>query len=318
MSIIRYPVILALAVFLSFDASAANESKELQKQRQAAQKERQNQKNQRSREISDGTKAFREYARELKSEYGPRANELDTQFELKRIELGAEHDAEVARAEADYQQKLSGLFTKSGQEFNEQTVAQLQADSRAFAEELFSIRKQAAQKVHQARIAKEERKNALLTERDRMVLDRANAAGLTKSYAPILATPIGGSLTEQEKKWNEREKNEVAKLEERNRKSLAEFRNGEKLRSWEIQNLNEDFKLTWDEKAEVHALDAEQILYNSMLTQAVQAGAFDQQKFMNQMAELGKKKQLIKIEYKKIRDQRRIERREERKKIVAE
>lgn len=311
---------VALATVLAFNPALADESKELRKQRQAAQKERQVQKNERSKEISEATRAFREVTRELKTDYREQTKDLDTEFELRRVELKAEHDARVAGAEAEYQQKMSGLFMKPGVEMNEQAIGQLQAEGRAFADELFALRKQSAQELHQERIANEERKNALLTERDHMALDEASGLGLTRDYAPILATPTGDGLTDQEKKWNAREKKEVVKLEERNRKTLSEFRTGETLREWEIEKLNEDFKLTWNEKAEVQALDSQQIFYNAMFMQAAQGGQvgqIDQQQFMNEMTELNKKKQLIKIEYKKIRDQNRIKRREQKKKILA-
>ena len=62
------------------------------------------------------------------------------------------------------------------------------------------------------------------------------------------------------------------KLEKRNRKTVSAFRNGGKLRKWEIEKLNEDFKLTWDEKAELHALDSQQLFYNAMFMQAPPGG----------------------------------------------
>lgn len=313
----HYLAVLAIVLVFPFTWAVADESKELRKQRQVAQKERQNQKNERSKEISEATRTFREYARDLKTDYREQVKDLDTEFELRRVELKAEHDARVAGAEAEYQQKLSGLFMRPGVEFDDQAIEQLQAESKAFADELFALRKQSAGELHGERVANEQRKNALLTERDQMVLEEASSLGLTRDYAPILATPIGDGLTDQEKRWNERENKEVAKLEERNRKTLSEFRNGAALRKWEIDTLNEDFKLTWDEKAEDHALNSQQLFYNAMFMQAAQGGQVDQQKIMNEMTELNKKKQLIKIEYKKIRDQNRIKRREKKKKILA-
>jgi hypothetical protein len=316
----RFAAVLGIALVIAFpfNPAAAAESKELRKQRQAAQKERQTRKNERSKEISEATRTFREYVRELKSDYRGQVKDLDTEFELRQVELKAEHDTRVAGAEAEYQQKLSALFMKPGTEFNEQTIEQLQAEGRAFADELFTLRKQSAGELHQERITNEESKSASLTERDRAALDEASALGLTKSYQPILATPIGDGLTDQEKRWNDREKKEVVKLEERNRKTLSEFRNGERLRKWQIEKLNEDFKLTWDEKAEEHALDSQQLFYNTLFMQAAQGGEVDQQKIMSEMAELNKKKQLIKIEYRKIRDKNRINRREEKKNILAD
>ena len=107
------------------------------------------------------------------------------------------------------------------------------------------------------------------------------------------------------------------KLEQRNSKALSEFRSGAKLRRWEIRNLHEDFELTWDEKAELHALESEQVFYNTLFIQAAQGQQVDQQKGFAQIAELNEKKKLINIEYQKIRDKSRITLREERKSILV-
>jgi hypothetical protein len=315
MNRILYFPLMVLAVVVQSSPAATDDSKELRKQRQAAQKERQVLKNARAKEINESTTDFREFLRDLKMDYLAQLKELDTDFELRRVELKADHDARVAGAEAEYQKKMSGLFTNPGVEFNEQTIEQLQAEGRAFADELFALRKQSAEEVHRERISNEERKNALLSERDKLALEEASSLGLTGKYSPILATPIGGGLSRQEERWNERERKEVLKLAERNRKLLAEFRNGEKLRRWQIGNLNEDFKLAWDEKAELHALDSEQIVYNAMIMQAARGGQVDQQKLMAKMAEINEQKKLIKIQYRKTRDQDRIKRREEKKKL---
>ena len=317
MTKILYPLLLALAFLSPAGAATADDSKELRKQRQAAQKERQQQKNERAREINEATRAFREYARDLKTEYREQAKDLYTGFELRRVELKADHKARVAGAEADYQKKLGGLFANPGVEFNEENVEQLQAEAKAYGDALFDLKKQSAEELHVAQISNEERKNVLLTERDQQALDEAASLGLTDPYSPILATPIGDGLTIQEERWNDREKKEVVKLEQRNSKALSEFRNGAKLREWEIRNLDEDFKLAWDEKAELHALESEQVFYNTLFMQAAQEQQVDQQKVFAQIAELNEKQKLINIEYQKIRDKRRITRREERKSILA-
>lgn len=155
----------------------------------------------------------------------------------------------------------------------------------------------------------------LLTERDQQVLGEAASLGLTEPYSPILATPIGDGLTIQEERWNDREKKEFVKLEQRNSKALSEFRSGAKLRKWEIRNLHGDFELTWDEKAELHALESEQVFYNTLFIQVAQGQQVDQQKVIAQIAELNEKKKLINIEYQKIRDKSRITLREQRKSI---
>jgi len=317
MTRIVYFPLLALALALPLNLTAAEDSKELRKQRQAAQKQRQAQKNERSREINEATRAFQEFTRELKTDYQEQTRDLDTEFELRRVDLKADYDARVAGAEADYQKKLSSLFMGPGVAFDQQAGEKLQTEGRAFADELFALRRQAAEELHRERIANEQRKNELLAERDRMAMDEASSLGLTGKYAPILATPIGGGLTKQEERWNEREKKEVVKLEKRNRKTLSAFRNGEKLRKWEIEKLNVDFKLTWDEKAELQALDSEQVIYNAMFMQAAQQENFDQQEFMAKMAEVNEKKKLINIEYRKIRDRNRIKDREKKKDILA-
>jgi hypothetical protein len=318
MTRVLYLPLLALALASLANPASAAESKELRKQRQDAQKERQAQKNERNSEINEATKAFREFARELKVEYREQVTELDTDFELRRVELKADHDVRSAGAEAEYQKKLSSLFMTSGGEFDQQAMERMQAEGKAFADEQFALKRQSAEEFHRERIANEDRKSALLAEADQMALEEAVSLELTAEYPPILATPMGDGLTKQEQRWNKREKKEVAKLEKRNRKLLSPYRNGEKLRKWEIQNLNEDFKLTWDEKAEVHALDSQQLIYNAMFMGAAQGGTVDQQDFMAKLAEINEQKKLIKIEYRKIRDQNRIKRRKEKKTILAD
>jgi hypothetical protein len=310
-------LLLAFMVLSPPGPATADDSKELRKQRHDAQQERQKQKNARAAEIIEATRAIKEYARDLKTDYREQVKDLDTEFELRRVELKADHDARVAGAEAENQKKLMGLFMNPGVEFTDQTVQQLQAEAKSFADALFTLKRQSAEELQGELIANEERKNALLSEGDRMALEEAASLGLTVEYAPILASPIGDGLTKQEERWNDREKKEVVKLEERNRKTLSEFRNGGKLRQWEIGNLNEDFKLTWDEKAELHALESERIFYHTLFMQAAQGEPVDRQKVMAQMTELNEKTQLINIEYRKIHDKNRITRREEKKAILA-
>ena len=310
-------LMLAFMVLSPPGPATADDSKELRKQRHDAQQERQKQKNARAAEINEASRAIKEYARDLKTDYREQVKDLDTEFELRRVELKADHDARVAGAEAENQKKLMGLFMNPGVEFTDQTVQQLQAEAKSFADALFTLKRQSAEELQGELIANEERKNALLSEGDRRALEEAASLGLTVEYAPILASPIGDGLTKQEERWNDREKKEVVKLEERNRKTLSEFRNGGKLRQWEIGNLNEDFKLTWDEKAELHALESERIFYHTLFMQAAQGEPVDRQKVMAQMTELNEKTQLINIEYRKIRDKNRITRREEKKAILA-
>jgi hypothetical protein len=310
-------LLLAFMVLPPSGPATADESKELRKQRHDAQQERQKQKNARAAEINEATRDFKEYARDLKTDYRAQLKDLDTGFELRRVELKADHKVRVAGAEAEYQKKLPGLFMDPGVEFTEQSVQQMQTEAKAFADALFELKKRSAEELHRELIANEEKKNALLSEADQMALDEASKLGLTAEYVPILATPIGDGLTSQEERWNDREEKEAVKLEERNRKTLSAFRNGDKLRQWEIGNLNEDFKLTWDEKAELHALDSQRVFYNTLFVQAAQGEQFDRQKYMAEIAELNEKTKLIRIEYRKIRDKNRITRREEKKAILA-
>jgi len=310
-------LLLAFMVLSPPGPATADDSKELRKQRHDARQERQKQKNARAAEINEVTRAFKEYARDLKTDYREQVKDLDTEFELRRVELKADHDARVAGAEAENQTKLMGLFMNPGVEFTDQTVQQLQAEAKSFADALFTLKRQSAEELQGELIANEERKNALLSEGDRMALEEAASLGLTVEYTPILASPIGDGLTKQEERWNDREKKEVVKLEKRNRKTLSEFRNGGKLRQWEIGNLNEDFKLSWDEKAALHALESERIFYHTLFMQAAQGEQVDRQKVMAQMTELNEKTQLINIEYRMIRDKNRITRREEKKAILA-
>ena len=312
-----YPLLLAFAFLSSAGLAMADSDAELRKQRQDAQRERQQRVLERNKEVNEALKTFRDYTRDLKSEYREQAKELDTAFKLREVELEADHDARVADAEAEYQKKLSALFTKPAVEFSDETIKQMQAEAKAFSDALFDLKKQSAEELHEALIANEEKKNALGTEMDQMALDKAESLGLTKAYPPILAAPIGGELTDQEERWNEKERKDVVKLEERNRTALSEFRNGAALRKWEIDNLNEDFKLTWEEKAKLQELNSEQGFYNALFLQAAQGGQVDQQKLMAELAELNKQKKLIAIEYKKIRDKNRITRRDEQKAILA-
>ncbi len=318
MTRILYLPLLALALASLANPATAAESKELREQRQVAQKERQAQKKERTSEINEATRAFREYTRDLKVDYQEQVKELDTDFEMRRVELKADHDVRIAGAEAEYQKKLSSLFMNPGREFDEQAMERMRAEGKRFADEQFALKRQSAEELHRERIASEERKNELLTEADQMAVDEASSLGLTRKYPPILATPIGDGLTKQEQRWNKQEKKEVVKLEKRNRKTVSAFRNGGKLRKWEIEKLNEDFKLTWDEKAELHALDSQQLFYNAMFMKAAQGGKVDQQDFMAKLAEINEQKKLINIEYRKIRDQNRIKRRKEKKAILAD
>lgn len=296
----------------------AAEDRELYKQRLEAQRERQQQVNDRNREINAARSDFRSFAQELKKDYREQSKGVDTELQLRKVDIKADRDAAVADAEAEYQSKIMAVYMNPEGANTTMTSEQLSADTKAHADTVFSLKKQYAEALHAETIAIEKKKDALLTEMDEKALDEAATLGLTGTYEPILATPIGGELTAQEERWNEREKKAVVKHEEQNRKLLAEFRNGAKLRQWEIDNLDEDFRLAWEEKDKEHVLDVEHKVVHSMLTGVGQGGQVDQQQWMKQIQELGAEKRKISTEYRKIRDKNRIERREQRKAILAE
>lgn len=310
--------LLAFALLLQPAYATTADEQALYKQRLDAQRERQKQVNERNREINEATRDFRSLTQELKAEYRETLKSLDVEFQLRKVDIKAEHDARLTTVESEYQASIMDAYMGTGGENAPQTSEQLGEKTKAYADKVYALKKRYAEELHAEAIAREKRKDELLTEMDRKALDEARSLGLMNSIAPILSTPIGGELTPQEQKWNDREKKAVVKLEERNSKTLSEFRNGAKLRQWEIDNLDEDFKLTWQEKAEIQALDAEQTIVNSMMTGAGQGGQVDSQQAMVKIRELGEKKQKIKIEYRKQRDKNRIQRREERKQILAQ
>jgi hypothetical protein len=309
--------LLLMILLMPHTTVYAKEDKELRQQRTAAHKDRQDQRNQRNQAIADATKAFREYTRNLKSEYQAILKNLDTGFELKRVELQAAQDAAVAHAEAEYQKKWNGLFLRPGRQWNPDTIKEIEQEAKAYSDELFRLKKEAAAMAHREKMVVERDKHARLKEMDHKAMQQASSLGLTKTYAPILATPIGGELTRPEEQWNEREQKEVEKIHERNAQTVVEFRNGEALRAWERSLLEEDFRLAWEEKSELHALDSRQSFFNTLMMQAAQGEQTDQQPFFDQLAELAKKRKLIKIKYDQIRKQNTINRREEKKRLSS-
>jgi len=310
-----YLLFFSFAFIVSMDFAEAKADKELQKQRNTAQKERQERRNERNRDLADATKSFREMTRNLKTGYQARLKDLDTEFELKQVELQADRDAKIATAEAEYQKKWSSLFMRPGGPLTPETIKELEKEARAYSDELFRLKKESAETAHKEKMGIEEQKHALLKEMDEKAMDQAASLGLTKEYPPILATPIGDELTRSEQQWNEREQKEVEKIQERNLQAVSEFMNGEKLREWERGNLDEDFKLTWDEKSELQKLETQQTFFNTLLMQSAQAEKIDQQHIMDQFAELAKEQKLIKIKYDQMRKTNEITRREEKKKL---
>lgn len=311
-----FNLLVMATLVCTLSPALADESRELRQQRQLAQKERQAQRTERTREISHARKAFSEQARMAKTQNQQRLREIDSEFELQRVELRAEHDVKIVEAEADYQARLSGMFMKSGFSFDQQAMEQMQAEAKSYADALFALKRASAEELHRAQIAIEERKNTLLTNSDKALLSQAASLGLTRKYGPLLATPIGDALTASEQRWNDKETREVEKLEAHNLKMLREYRNGERLRTWEIAVIKEDFKLDWEEQAELHALDGEQNLLSAMMMQPAQGAQEEMQALMSKIAEIGKQRKLITIKYRKIREQNRIRRRQQKKQIL--
>lgn len=285
----------------------------LREQRNAAQKQRQEARTERNQTLSEATKIFREQAKARESDYQIRLKELDTAFELRKVGLEAEQQVRVVGAEAEFQKKWTALLMQPDAPSDQ--WQRIEQQMKALSAELFTIRKDAAEIAHRERMAVETQKHELLAEMDQRILDDAQALGLTEPPAPIVATPIGGELTKPEAQWNERDVKEVDNLEKNNRKLLAKYLTGTRVRDWERENQEIDFKLAWDEKSELNEIASRKTHFSSMMTQA-QGQPPDQQDFMNQMAELAQEERLVKIKYDQIRKENVIKRREERKVLL--
>jgi len=306
---------VSIAIILPVSHVHAKEDKELRKQRQAAQKERQTEKNERNQEINDAIKSFQEFIRNLKNEYPVLLKDIDTEFELTQVDLQAARAAKIASAEAEYQKKWTGLFIRPEGQMTMEAIKEMEEQAKAHSNELFRIKEEAAKIAHKEKMASEKQKHALLGERDNRALEEAASLGLTKKYEPIVAKPIGGELTRQEEQWNEREEKEIEKIHTRNLQIIREFKNGAKLREWELNNMDEDFQLTWKEKRELHTLESQQMFFNNFLMLSVQGAEINQQEIMAKFAELGEQTKLVKIKYDTIRKKNSIIRRGEKKKL---
>ncbi|MEQ9004132.1 MAG: hypothetical protein RIE74_11255, partial [Pseudomonadales bacterium] len=244
---------------------------------------------------------------------------VDVEFQLEEVRLQAEIDAQVAALETEMQKRLHGSL--QGAIGNDQDLARgfeaMERETRAHQDRLFEVRKAGAARVHAARQRAQARKDALYLERDQEALRRADDFGLTEAPAPILATPIGGELTRQEQQWNEREQRDVARLAERHAKLLAEYRNGARLRDWERANRDADFELDWQERAELHALQSQQSLFNAFMVQPDAGADFDRQAYLDRLAENAEQQRLIKIRYEQIKRENDIRRREEKRVLAA-
>jgi len=313
----RFLYLLPLVLFMLLAGPlAAQTDKALREQRSAAQKARQDEKKARNQVIADATQTFREYTRALESEYQGPLNRLDTEFELKQVQLQAEKEARIAGAEVEFQKKWTALLFRPTPQAMADHLSSLEIEAKAYATELFRIKKEAAEIVHQKRMAVEVQKSALLRQMDAKAMQQAEALGLMEDCPPILATPIGGELTRPEIQWNQREERDVAKIMERNQQAVAKFLKGENLRAWERANLDADFQLAWDERRELHEIESRKDFLNTYMLQVQQGEAPDQQTLLDRLTEIAHEERLIKIKFDQARKENAIKRREERKQLV--
>ena len=277
--------LLALVTAIQPVITLAADDKALQAERREAQKQRQQQKNERAKLNREALQDFREFANEIRKEYTKRARDLDTEYRLQKEELKAKRQIKIAEVDAELQKNMTGLFLNpaSGEQAS---VEKLKADMKAYSDKAFAIKQQAALEEHEEFIRNEMRKHELLSERDDRALAKARELGLLDKPKPILAKPIGGELTRDEERWNERE----------------------------------DFRLKTEKARELHALNSEQTWINSLMFSPQGAGQTDaerQREFTNKLAEISRKTQEINIKYNKLKKQNNIRRGEERRKIMG-
>ena len=308
---------LLLVMLPVTQVAQAQDERELKTQRSEAHKARSEERKQRSQRLADATRELRDYAAGLEANYRQEADALETAFRLREVELQAEHATRVTRAETEFQTQWTAALMGQGAV----DAGQLQAAedrASAYAEQLFAIRRGAAEELHRARLQSQLDKDRLRDAVDEQVLARARELGLTRDYAPILATPIGGELTRSESQWNQREEKEVVKIAERNARLLAPYRNGKQLREWERANLDEDFRLKWDEEAERQALNTQRSFQSLFLQQSAQGDPAAGQNLMARAAELAEQERLIQIRYEQRRRENAIKRRDEKKRLMAQ
>lgn len=303
----------AVQLVVAASAGTAPDDRQLRTLRSEAQRERQQQRNLRKQQLNDAGRTFRVDAGNLEADYKERARAIDTEFRLEEVALQAETDTEIAGLEAEMHKRLnSRVMAGTGEDMAQQMQA-MEQEAKAYQDRLFEARKRGAAKIHAARLRAEARKDALFLEMDQLALRRADELGLTTTPEPILAAPIGGELTPQEAQWNERELTEVERISDRHAKLLAGFRNGERLRAWERANLEQDFELDWQERSELQALESQQTFFNAFLLQSAETGAFDQQAYVERLADITEQQRLIKIRFEQVRRENQIKRREEKR-----
>jgi hypothetical protein len=310
-SVMLYSLFLALAFPL--DSALAADDKEIKAERRAAQQQRQQLKNDRARENREAMKDLRLFASDLKKEYTERARDLDSEYSIQREELKAERQKKIAAVDAELQSKFTGMLLDPSS--GETSMEQLREDMKTYSDKAFEIKQQAAREEHEEFIRNEKRKHELFSERDNRVLDEAKSLGLMDKAEPIIAKPIGGELTRNEERWNEREKKEVQRLFDSNQRQLAEFLYGKELREWEIANKREDFELKSEKEQALHELKSEQTWLNSLMF-SPQMDEKARKEFTDELAELNKKTQEINIEFNKRKKQNNLRRSNERRKIM--
>lgn len=312
-----YALTLALTLPMGFSPVLAQTDKELRSLRSDAHKERQSEAKTRNQKIDDGIRSYRDYSKLLEREYAPRLAELDTEFELTRVRLQAEQDARIVNAEAEFQKKLAASMAGSMKTDVPDRLRKMEEQTKEWSTQLFGIREEAATILHQEQMSHRARKDALLDELDQAALAKAEQLGLFDDPQPILAQPIGEGLTRTEEKWNEREEKKVTKTRERIKHTLANHRYGARLRAWERDNQNEDFRLAWEEKRELHELEAKRSFTNTFLLQPTAGQAADYQGFTAQLTELAQQEKLIGIRYEQIRKENQIKRRAQKKELAS-
>jgi hypothetical protein len=311
-----YALVFTLTLPAAFSPVLAQTDKELRSQRTAAHKERQDVRKTRNQQINDAIRAYRDYSKELEQEYAPRLAELDTEFELTRVRLQAEQDTRIANAEAEFQKKLSASMTESLTANVPDRLRMMEEQTKTWSRQLFEIREEAATLLHGERMSHEARKEALYSDLDGRALAKAEELGLLQEPQAILAQPIGGELTRTEMNWNTREQKEIEKTRERISRTLANHRHAGKLRAWARQNLEDDFRIDWEEKRELHQLEAQKSFTNAYLVQPNSGQAANYQSIMAQLAELAQQEKLIRIRYEQTRQENKIKRREEKKRLA--
>lgn len=314
MKLLMILILLSLASVPYSQVSAADD-KSLNNERREAAQQRQKLKLQRNRDNTAALKELREYANSSKKQSQEQVRDLDAEFRIEKEELRADNRIKIAEADALLQQKISTLFLNP-ESSGQQSAETFRTDMKKYAEDVQTIKEQAAITEHKAFIDNEKRKNAVLNQRDQNILARAKQLGLLDKYKPILAKPIGSEMTAQEKSWNEREEKDIERLYESNHRYLSKFQNGKKLRDWEIDNKEEDFQLKQKMNRELFEVNRDQSYLNAMMM-SPSDDEKAQQDFTAQLTEKSKQVRIIRINYDKINRQNRTIRQAERRKIMG-